>query len=158
SRWKAKNGRSSMASLSAQRSMRSISRGARAARCSVAARNASRGRPLEWLSCSMIAAGSMRTPRSPIRSSSVLACMCRRQFAAVNSPQHSRRSMEIAASGLPRALAHLAVGLGQAGSAVAEALQVRREVDELVGDDMDDEALALDAAAHQEKLRGHHGA
>src|SRR5437868_11236074 len=66
--------------------------------------------------------------------------------------------MEVAALGLPGALAHFLVGAGHAGRAVAEALELAREVDQLISDDMDDEPLALDFAAHYQELRRHHRA
>src|SRR5258705_371265 len=62
---------------------------------------------------------------------------------------HGTPSMEIAAFGSPRAIAYLPVGLGDAGGAVAQRVQLVGKVDQLVGDDVDDEALALYSAAHQ---------
>ena len=81
---------------------------------------------------------------------------CRRR-----TPHRRRRRpaqphlVEIAALGLPGALAHLAVGARHAGGAVAERAQLVAEIDQLVGDDVDDEALALDPAAHLQELRRH---
>src|SRR5262245_56442821 len=64
-------------------------------------------------------------------------------------------SVEIAALGLPGAFAHLLVGPRQGSRAGGEAAQVLRQVDQLLGDHVDHDALALDAAAHLQELRRH---
>ena len=61
--------------------------------------------------------------------------------------------MEVAALGFQAS--RISCRSRHAGGALAEGAQLVREVDQLLGYDVDDEALALDLPAHLEKLRGH---